>query len=288
MRDRRCAPGIIQIRSLALLRPPERTLGTPESTIEPHPRDRVITVFGRKPVLEALLDPTLAIDKLFLANGSRGDTIAEILKLAGERGIRVERRSVDEVARISRDSHHDQGIAMDVVAPRMQALTTWLETATGPLKRQTHRILVLDGVSNPQNVGMILRTAVAFGLDGVVLPRKGSPEVGPYVIKASAGVAFRAPILRTETATLAAEVLKKGGFRLLGLRAGTGTALGETPLPTRVAFVLGNETEGLSAEVEGWVDGWCHIPMAGPAESLNVAVAAAIVGYVLAGAKGSP
>jgi 23S rRNA (guanosine2251-2'-O)-methyltransferase len=126
---------------------------------------------------------------------------------------------------------------------------------------------------------MILRTAVAFGLQGVVLPRKGSPEVGPYVVKASAGVAFRAPILRSATAVDAVEALKRSGFELVGLRAGEGTAIGEHPPPSRAAFVLGNETLGTSAEVAGWIDRWEHIPMAGAAESLNVAVAAAVVAY---------
>ena len=114
-----------------------------------------------------------------------------------------------------------------------------------------------------------------------MLPRKGSPEVGPYVVKASAGVAFRAPILRCASAAEAVEALKGTGFELVGLRAGQGTPIGERLWPSRVAFVLGNETIGTSAEVAGWIDRWEHVPMAGAAESLNVAVAAAVVAYEL-------
>jgi 23S rRNA (guanosine2251-2'-O)-methyltransferase len=240
-----------------------------------HPRDRLITVFGKKPVLEALADPALHVARVFLVKGDR--SVASIARLAEERSVPVERRTADGVARISRDARHDQGVAADVVAPRMQALSSWLDEVRGPRKRETHHVLVLDGVTNPQNVGMILRTAVAFGLGGVVLPRKGSPEVGPYVVKASAGVAFRAPILRTATAVEAVEALKGAGFRLVGLRAGEGTAIGAAP--QRAAFVLGNETVGTSAEVAAWIDEWQHIPMAGAAESLNVAVAAAVLAY---------
>jgi 23S rRNA (guanosine2251-2'-O)-methyltransferase len=246
---------------------------------DPHPRDRSITVFGKKPVLEALGDRSLEVARVFLVKGDK--SVAEIARLAEERGVPVERRSAEGVARISRDARHDQGVAADVNAPRMQALASWLEDVKGPKKREPHHVLVLDGVSNPQNVGMILRTAVAFGLQGIVLPRKGSPEVGPYVVKASAGVAFRAPILRTATALDAMEGLKGAGFRLVGLRAGEGTQIGAQVAPTRAAYVLGNETTGMSAEVRDWIDEWQHIPMAGAAESLNVAVAAAVVAYEL-------
>jgi 23S rRNA (guanosine2251-2'-O)-methyltransferase len=221
------------------------------------------------------------VDRLFLVKGARGDTVSAIVRLAEERGIPIERRTADGIARISRDARHDQGIAIDVRAPRMQALASWLDEVRGPKKRDRHRALVLDGVSNPQNVGMILRTAVAFGLEGVVLPRKASPEVGPYVVKASAGVAFRAPILRCATALEAVEALKGAGFELVGLRAGGGTPIGERAPSSRAAFVLGNETTGTSAEVADWIDRWEHIPMAGAAESLNVAVAAAVVAYEL-------
>jgi 23S rRNA (guanosine2251-2'-O)-methyltransferase len=239
----------------------------------------LITVFGKKPVLEALGDRSLDVARVFLVKGDK--SVAEIARLAEERGVPIERRTAEAVARISRDARHDQGVAADVNAPRMQALASWLEDVKGPKKRDTHHVLVLDGVSNPQNVGMILRTAVAFGLQGVVLPRKGSPEVGPYVVKASAGVAFRAPILRTATALDAMQGLKGAGFRLIGLRAGDGTALGAKAPPTRAAYVLGNETIGTSAEVRDWIDEWQHIPMAGATESLNVAVAAAVVAYEL-------
>jgi 23S rRNA (guanosine2251-2'-O)-methyltransferase len=242
-----------------------------------HPRDRLITIFGKKPVLEALGDPALAIERVFLVKGDR--SVSAIVRLAEERRVPIERRTADGVARISRDARHDQGVAADVRAPRMQALASWLDDVRGPRKRETHHVLLLDGVSNPQNVGMILRTAVAFGLGGVVLPRKGSPEVGPYVVKASAGVAFRAPILRAATALEAVEALKGAGFRLLGLRAAAGAPIATAAFESRTAFVLGNETVGTSAEVAEWIDAWAHVPMAGPAESLNVAVAAAVVAY---------
>jgi 23S rRNA (guanosine2251-2'-O)-methyltransferase len=142
-------------------------------------------------------------------------------------------------------------------------------------------VLVLDGVNNPQNVGMIIRTAAAAGLAGVVLPRVGSPDIDPLVIKASAGVAFHAPVIRCRTGAEAAQELSQAGFRVYGLAGGARTSLYAARFPDRAAIVLGNETAGIGDEVAGWVDQWLSIPMAGGVESLNVATAAAVVSFDL-------
>jgi 23S rRNA (guanosine2251-2'-O)-methyltransferase len=136
-------------------------------------------------------------------------------------------------------------------------------------------LLVLDGVTNPANVGMIIRTVTGAGLDGIVLPRAGSPDVGPLVVKASAGVAFRARIYRSTTAAVAVDRLRGAGVEVVGLRGDAGQSLFDAELPERVAFVLGNETDGVSVGVDRWVS----IPMANGVESLNVAIAAGLVAY---------
>jgi 23S rRNA (guanosine2251-2'-O)-methyltransferase len=122
---------------------------------------------------------------------------------------------------------------------------------------------------------MIIRTATAAGLDGVVLPRAGSPDVGPLVVKASAGVAFRASVYRAPTATDAVARLRRAGVEVIGLRGDAAPSLFDAELPGRVAFVLGNETGGVSVGV----DRWLSIPLAAGVESLNVAVAAGLVAY---------
>jgi 23S rRNA (guanosine2251-2'-O)-methyltransferase len=140
---------------------------------------------------------------------------------------------------------------------------------------------MLDAVSNPANVGMIIRTAAAAGLDATVLPRVGSPDVGPLVIKASAGVALRATVLRTDTAASGAEAARRAGVTLVGLAAGRGDSLFSAELPDRVALVLGNEPDGVSDEVATRIDRWVTLPMASGIDSLNVASAAAVVAYEL-------
>ncbi len=238
------------------------------------PRDVFITVYGRKPVLEALIDPALIIDKVIVAEHARGDTMQEILDAAAGRQVPVRRVSAHWVKVLAGNGRHDQGVLADVVAPRMRPLDGALTTLRSPTA-----VLVLDGITNPANVGMILRTATAAGLGGVVLPRRGVPAIDPLVIKASAGVAFHAPVLRTATAERACAALRAAGFAVLGLSGSApgATSLFHDPPPPRVAYVLGNETSGVSPAVAAQLTGWVGIPMAGGVESLNVASAAAVV-----------
>jgi 23S rRNA (guanosine2251-2'-O)-methyltransferase len=140
---------------------------------------------------------------------------------------------------------------------------------------------LLDGLTNPANVGMIIRTAAGAGLDAVVLPVAGSPEVGPLVVKASAGVALWAPIVRAPTAEEAAQRLSQAGVALVGLASGDHPPVWSAALPDRVALVLGNETSGISPAVSDLVASWCSIPTAAGVESLNVAAAAAVVCFEL-------
>lgn len=240
------------------------------------PKDTFITVYGRKPVLEALADPALVVDKVLLAERSRGAGVAEILAAAAARDVPVQHVSAHRVKVLAGNGRHDQGVLADVVAQRMRPLATALASE---LARRAAGVLVLDRITNPANVGMILRTATAAGMHGIVLPRRGVPGIDPLVVKASAGVAFHAPVLRAATAEQACQDLAAAGFAVLGL---AGSVPGACPLydctaPERVAYVLGNETSGISEQVRRELTGWVSIPMAGGVESLNVANAAAVV-----------
>ncbi|MGH3786202.1 MAG: TrmH family RNA methyltransferase [Pseudonocardiaceae bacterium] len=238
------------------------------------PRDIFITVYGRKPVLEALTDPALTIDKVIMAEQARGGTVQEILDAAAHRQVPVQRASAHRVKVLAGNGRHDQGVLADVVAPRMRPLDGALSQLGDPAA-----VLVLDAITNPANVGMILRTATAAGIDGVVLPRRGVPAVDPLVIKASAGVAFHAPVLRSSTAEQACTALRATGFAVVGLSGSApgAASLFDDPPPSRVAYVLGNEAAGVSPAVAAQLTGWVGIPMAGNVESLNVACAAAVV-----------
>jgi len=236
------------------------------------PKDRFITVYGRNPVVEALTSPTLSVDKVLLADTARGPHVAEILAAARARGVPVQRVSAERVKKIAGNGKQDQGVCADVVAPRMRALTDALSAKAldGP-------VLVLDGITTPANVGMILRTATAAGFAGIVVPRRGVASIDPLVVKASAGIAFVAPILKVFTADEAVRALRDNGFHIAALDSEGPTSLYESALPSRTAYVMGGETAGVSPAVSDLVDSWLHIPMAPGVESLNVAAAAAVV-----------
>lgn len=244
-------------------------------TPEISPKDRFITVYGRNPVHEVLLDPDLHVDKVVIADSARGSGLTEIRRAAGRRGITVQSAPAERVKKLAGNGRQDQGVFADVVAPRMLPLEVALDHA------DLRTVLVLDGITTPANVGMILRSATAAGIDGIVVPRRGVASIDPLVVKASAGIAFRAPILKTFTAVEAVTALKEAGFHIVGLDADGDDDLFTAHLRERVAVVLGSETAGHGPEVARLVDSWVSIPMAGGVESLNVSAAAAVVCFEL-------
>jgi len=194
----------------------------------------------------------------------------------------VQRATAHRVKVLAGNGRHDQGVLADVIAPRMAPVS---EFVAGLVPGAGAAVLVLDAVTNPANVGMLLRSATAAGLDGILLPRRGVPSIDPLVVKASAGVAFRAPVLRSATAAEGCAALADAGFGVYGLDAGSASLL-EAALPLRVALVLGSETDGLSADVRAVCVGTLAIPMAGGVESLNVASAGAVAAFELRRRRG--
>jgi 23S rRNA (guanosine2251-2'-O)-methyltransferase len=177
---------------------------------------------------------------------------------------------VRDVSRLSRNGRQDQGVAADVVAPAMRPLSEFTPASTA---------LVLDGITNPANVGMILRTATAAGIDAVVVPTAGVADLGPLVVKASAGVAFRAPIVRARTAAEGVAALRdEHGYRIYGVDPrGDRSLFDDAAFAARSAFVIGGEHEGYSVDVDERVS----IPLTSGVESLNAAVAAGVLCFEL-------
>ena len=243
------------------------------------PRDRFVTVYGRMPVLEALLDETLVVDKVVVARPAHGPSVDELLAAARRRGVPVERAEAARVTRLSRNGRHDQGVVADVVAPGLADLDHWLASSSGG-RLQPIDVVVLDGVTNPANVGMLLRVATGAGM-AVVLPRQGSPDLGPLVVKASAGVAFRARVLRAATAVDGCRSLVAAGWSPVVLDATAPTTIWE-PLPSPTALVIGGETGGIGPAVAALALERRAIPLLAGVDSLNVATAAAVAAFELA------
>ena len=237
----------------------------------------LLTVYGRKAVREALADDKLDCHALHLADSNRGGGIVdEIRDLAARRGVETQVHSRAALARISKNGKQDQGVALDIRCPRFSTLEEHLG-AMEPGKAL--RMLALAGVSNPQNLGMIIRSAVAGGIDAILWSRKGNAALGPLVIKASVGTLYNAPIVHCDTLTSALAAYRERGVSVCTLAGEASESLFEWRPEGAVIYVLGNESEGVSREVEALSDRRLSIPMAGGVESLNVAVAASLIAY---------
>ena len=263
------------------------------SANNPFTRGGRVTLFGRKPVYEALTDPLVTPQRLFLAYRVEGELISEITRAAEAVGVPIERMSALELSRISKNGKQDQGVALDVQAPHLrpldEALAALAERGGGAAERAAALaggraaapIFLIDGVQTPANLGLALRGLCAAGARGVVLPRRGCAPLNPLAIKASAGVALRAPLWTCDEALGAARALLAAGYRLVGLRAHDAVSLFGPPRGGGEVWVLGNETEGVSPEVGALITEWVSVPMEGGVESLNAAVAASVVGFEL-------
>jgi 23S rRNA (guanosine2251-2'-O)-methyltransferase len=234
-------------------------------------------------VLEVLGDPSLVVDKVVLADGVDREAVRTFTAAARSRGLELQRASAQRVKVLAGNGRQDQGVLADVVAPRMRPLEHFLDDLSPDADA---RVLVLDGLTNPSNVGMILRSATGAGLEGVLLPRRGAPSIDPLVVKASAGVAFRAPVLRARSAADGLAALAEAGFVLLGLDGPAETSLFDAELPGRVALVVGGETDGLTDAVRAELHGTVTIPLAPGVESLNAACAATLACFELARRRG--
>ncbi|MAS40893.1 MAG: 23S rRNA (guanosine(2251)-2'-O)-methyltransferase RlmB [Porticoccaceae bacterium] len=238
--------------------------------------ERLITVYGRKPVLEILRDPALQVRRLHLAHSNRRDaTITELEELARARGIEIHSHSREALARISRNGRQDQGVAADLDCPSHRDYRELLSAAPA----QPLRLLALDQVTNPQNLGMIIRTLCASPLDGLLLPRRGCAPLSPLVIKASAGTLFHCPLWRCETLPEALRELGAAGTEIAVLAADAEQPLSTFQPSGSVVYVLGNETHGISAQISALARHRLSIPLARGVESLNVAVTAGLVAF---------
>ncbi|WP_237058899.1 TrmH family RNA methyltransferase [Microbulbifer sediminum] len=238
--------------------------------------DSLLTIYGRKPVLEALEDFSLPVHKLHLAVSNRRDAVmARIEQLAGERHIEVAHHDRKSLSRISRNARQDQGVALDLAPPLYGNATDFLQERQG----NHYELLALDGITNPQNLGMIIRSACAGGIDGIILPRKGCAQIDPLVIKASTGTLFKTRLLRCDELGPALARFRESGARVYGLSSHASETLAGIGTGQANIFVLGNETHGVSDAVAKQCSNSIRIPMHNDVESLNVAVTAALISF---------
>ncbi len=225
-------------------------------------------------VLERRPQTVLAAKVLRDASGK----LAELARALGGRGIALERVARQELDRLSDGGVH-QGIVVEVT-PAPEFSIGDFETLVVEQGRAL-RLLVLDGVEDPRNLGACLRTADAAGIDAVVVPRDHSAKLTATAVKTSTGAAETIPVFRAPNLARALAWLKEAGVWVVGADAGAPKSLYQTKLAPPVALVLGGEGRGVRRLTRDLCDELVYIPMAGSVESLNVSVATGIVLFEL-------
>lgn len=210
-----------------------------------------------------------------LAGELRG-RLAELLGRLETARVPIERVSRDALDRMARGGVH-QGIVLEVPPPR--ALGVDELDGIVAARGRALRLLVLDRVEDPRNLGACLRTADAAGVDAVVIPRARSASLGATALKAAAGGAETVPLCVVPNLARALRGLRDAGIWLLGADERGGRSLFQTVIAPPVAVVLGAEGRGLRRLTRETCDELVRIPMHGGVASLNVAVAAGVVLY---------
>lgn len=230
---------------------------------------------GRNAVMEALRAGT-PIDKIFLARGETDATLGHIASSAREKGIVVveaDRRKLDGMSR----THAHQGVIAMAAVREYAAVDDILNAARE--KGEPPLIVVCDELSDPHNLGAVIRTAECAGAHGVIIPKRRSAGLTAVVAKTSAGAVSYVPVARVPNLTALLKELKDEGLWIFGTAADGDTSLYDADLKGPAAIVIGSEGDGMSRLVREQCDFLLSIPMRGQVNSLNASAAAAVVLY---------
>ena len=230
---------------------------------------------GRNAVTEAL-SAGRTIDKLFVADGDTDRALARICAMAKEAGavvVPTDRRKLDFMS--ATGAH--QGVIAMVAAHDYASIDDILKKAADA--GEAPLIVICDELSDPHNLGAIIRTAECAGAHGVIIPKRRSVGLTAVVGKASAGALEYLPVARVSNITAAIDTLKKAGVWIYGTAAEGSTTLYKADLKGAAAIVIGNEGQGMSRLVSDSCDFKVSIPMKGSISSLNASAAAAIMLY---------
>ncbi|MGV0744292.1 23S rRNA (guanosine(2251)-2'-O)-methyltransferase RlmB [Mycolicibacterium sp. XJ870] len=240
----------------------------------PKKTDETELVLGRNPVLECLRAKVPAT-ALYVALGTDADErVTESVQIAADRGISILEVPRTDLDRMSSNALH-QGLGLQV-PPYAYAHPDDL-LAAAKADAAPALLVALDNISDPRNLGAIVRSVAAFAGHGVVIPQRRSASVTAVAWRTSAGAAARVPVARATNLTRTLKSLADAGLRVVGLDADGDTVLDDLDGTGPMVVVVGSEGKGLSRLVRENCDAVVSIPMAGPTESLNASVAAGVV-----------
>lgn len=236
---------------------------------------KMLTLYGRNAVLEALLEDSIVPFKLHLSTSNqKAQVLEQMQEIAQKRGVEICFHDKLSLSRISKNAKQDQGVALDI------KMDSFIDEDEFIANNINYTIIALDGISNPQNLGMIIRSAAAGNIDAIILPKKGASSITPLVIKASVGTLFKMPIINTNSLTNTLKKFQDSNAKLYTLSSHAKKSYKEIDYASKRIFILGNETNGVCKEIERLSDENISIPMRRGVDSLNVAVTASLLAFM--------
>ncbi len=233
---------------------------------------------------EALRARRRPLHRLLVRRGRVRPEVEEVVKEASAAGLQVVEVAAEDLGRAAGPGSPAPAVALEAGPLPELDLAALVSGPADPARTPAPRLIALDGVEDPQNVGAIVRVAEASGAAGLILTHRRAPPLGPALARASAGAIEWLPVARVPNLAKALDQLRSDGFWTLGAVPGGGESIFELPARTTdgpLVVLLGAEGRGLRPGVLERVDHPVRIPMAGRVDSLNVATAAAVLMFEL-------
>jgi len=221
--------------------------------------------------VEEALAAGRALDRIVIARGRHGERVEAVVQLARSKSVPVRFEDRLQIDRLAGTREH-QGIAALAAAKPALELEDLLAAKT-----PQGLLVLLDGIEDPHNLGAIVRTALAAGAHGVIIPERRAVGLTDTVERASAGALAHLPVARVKNLVRAMEEMKEAGYWLIGLDERADKKYTEADFSGQIGVVLGSEGEGLHELTRKRCDFLVSIPTAGPVRALNVSVAAGVV-----------
>lgn len=231
-------------------------------------------IFGRNPVIEAIKSGR-EIDKIMIKKGGIEGSLNTIIKKAKEKGIvvtEVDKQKLDAVC----EGENHQGVVAYAAIQSYATIDEIIKRAEE--KNHPPFVVICDKITDPHNLGSIIRTANCAGVDGIIIPKRNSVGLNMIVAKTSAGAVEYTPVAKVTNIASTIDELKKKGFWIAGADM-DGEVMYKTDLKGALGLVIGSEGEGISQLVKKKCDFIVNIPMSGEINSLNASVAAGILMY---------
>ncbi len=232
-------------------------------------------IYGRNPVLEAL-ESGRAIDKIFIQDGINAPVIGRIRNLAKSRGVTYSFTDKRRLDRMTGGENH-QGVVAVGAAHAYSSVDDILDRAKE--NGEDPFIVICEGLTDPHNLGAVIRTADAAGCHGVIIPKNRSVQLSSTVAKVAAGAVEHIPVAKVANIAQTIEKLKKEGLWIVGTDLSATMTHYECDMTGAIGIVIGSEGDGISRIVRESCDFLVKIPIRGGAESLNASVAAGVVLY---------